>query len=74
MGEPAPLESGLTWHRAIDTSLASAEDFAEPGREVPLELADHCIANPRTTVIVLAQGSRVERRPGVVELAVNSPA
>jgi isoamylase len=54
-----PLESGLTWHRAIDTSLPSAEDFAEPSREVPLELADHYIANPRTTVILLAQGSRV---------------
>jgi isoamylase len=64
-----PLESGLTWHRAIDTSLPSAEDFAEPGREIPLQPADHYIANPRSTVILLAQRSRMARRAGVVELA-----
>jgi isoamylase len=72
------LEPGLGWYRAIDTSLPGAEDFAELGREIPLEPADHYIANPRTTVILLAQPSRVARRSGVIELAagdiLNSPA
>jgi hypothetical protein len=62
------LESGLGWYRAIDTSLSDPGDFTKPGREIPLKPADQYIANPRSTVILLAQRSRVARRPGVIEL------
>jgi glycogen operon protein len=50
-----PLESGRVWHRAIDTSLPSGEDFTEPGREISIDPSDHYIANPRSTVVLLAQ-------------------
>src|SRR5882724_12443957 len=35
------LESGRVWHRAIDTNLSSGDDFAEPGRELFIDPADH---------------------------------
>jgi hypothetical protein len=38
-----PLDPGCGWHRAIDTSLPSGEDFAEPGREIPVKPPDHYI-------------------------------
>jgi len=50
-----PLESGHDWYRAIDTSLPGGEDFADPGREIPLNPADQYIANPRSAVVLLAQ-------------------
>jgi len=50
-----PLESGRAWHRAIDTSLAADADFAESGQEIPVDPPDHYIANPRSTVVLLAQ-------------------
>ena len=62
-----PLESGRAWHRAIDTSLPTGEDFAESGRETLLDPADHYIANPRSTVVLLAQPSRLARSE-VIEL------
>ena len=43
------------WHRSIDTSLPSGEDFLEAGEEVEIEPADHYIVNPRSTVVLLAQ-------------------
>jgi pullulanase/glycogen debranching enzyme len=43
------------WHRAIDTSLPSGEDFLEAGQEVEIDPADHYIVNPRSTVVLLAQ-------------------
>ncbi len=43
------------WHRAIDTSLPSGEDFLEAGRELELDPADHYIVNPRSTVVLFAQ-------------------
>ena len=42
------------WYRAIDTSLPGGEDFAEPGEEIRLDPPDHYIANPRSTVVLLA--------------------
>jgi glycogen operon protein len=57
-----PLESGGGWHRAIDTSLPAGEDFADPGREISLNPSDHYIANPRSTVVLLAQEARPARR------------
>src|SRR5262249_16176793 len=49
------LESKVQWRRAIDTSLASGDDFTEIGAEVRLDPADSYIANPRSTVVLLAQ-------------------
>jgi isoamylase len=45
----------LAWHRAIDTSLPAGVDFADTGAETRLDPADHYIANPRSTVVLLAQ-------------------
>ena len=42
-------------NRAIDTSLPSGDDFAEPGQEIRLDPSDHYIANPRSTVVLLAR-------------------
>jgi len=64
-----PLGSGGVWNRAIDTSLPSGEDFAEPGQEIPIDPADHYIANPRSTVVLLAQKPGPGRRSRVVELS-----
>ena len=41
------------WYRVIDTSLPAGEDFADPGREVPLDPPDRYIANGRSTVLLL---------------------
>jgi isoamylase len=50
-----PLGSGREWQRAIDTSLPGKESFADAGREVRLDPQDHYIANPRSTVVLLAR-------------------
>jgi glycogen operon protein len=54
-----PLEASRNWCRAIDTSLAAGEDFAEADQEIRLDPADQYIANPRSTVVLLAR--RAER-------------
>jgi glycogen operon protein len=51
---PQPAR-GARWYRIIDTSLASGEDFADPGQEVLLKPADQYIANPRSTVLLLGR-------------------
>jgi glycogen operon protein len=48
------LGAGRSWVRAIDTSLASGDDFREAGKEVQIEPADHYLVNPRSTVVLLA--------------------
>jgi len=50
-----PLAAGHAWFRAVDTSLAAGEDFAEKGTEVLVEPDDHYIANARSTVVLLAR-------------------
>jgi glycogen operon protein len=50
-----PLHPPLAWRRAIDTSLPEGEDFAEEGGETLLDPPDHYIANPRSTVVLLAR-------------------
>ncbi len=49
---PGPSQS---WYRAVDTSLPAGVDFAEPGEEVRIDPGDHYIANPRSTVVLLAR-------------------
>jgi glycogen operon protein len=49
-----PLADNHDWYRAIDTSLDSGQDFAEPGNEVRIDPGDHYIANARSTVVLLA--------------------
>jgi len=51
---PPPVH-GERWYRIIDTSLPAGQDFAAPGREVPVDPADHYIANPRSTVVLLGR-------------------
>lgn len=50
-----PLAPSRGWYRAIDTSLLSGHDSAEPGQEVQISPADGYIANPRSTVVLLAR-------------------
>jgi glycogen operon protein len=50
-----PPSAGMAWRRVVDTSLPPGEDFAEPGREVLVDPADHYLANPRSTVVLLAR-------------------
>jgi isoamylase len=57
-----PVGSDRAWHRAIDTSLASGEDFAEPGQEIEIDPSDHYLVNPRSTVLLLCQEPRAARR------------
>jgi glycogen operon protein len=52
-----PLAGGRAWHRAIDTSIPGKESFADAGREIRLDPSDHYIANPRSTVVLLAHAS-----------------
>jgi isoamylase len=49
------LPTGQGWYRAIDTSLPAGEDFMDAGKEVHLDPQDHYIANPRSTVVLLAR-------------------
>ena len=49
------LAFGHAWYRAIDTSLRGKESFADAGREILLDPPDHYIANPRSTVVLLAR-------------------
>ncbi len=50
-----PLGPSHNWYRAIDTSLPSGADFMEAGQEIRLDPPDHYIANPRSTVVLLAR-------------------
>jgi glycogen operon protein len=58
------LSADQTWHRAIDTSLPGGVDFLDPGLEVRIDPADHYLANPRSTVVLLAQHPIPIRSPG----------
>jgi isoamylase len=50
-----PLPAGNRWFRAIDTSLRADEDFVTAGAEVPIDPPGSYIANPRSTVVLLAR-------------------
>jgi glycogen operon protein len=49
------LGNGGRWRRAIDTSLAAGEDFAESGQEIDVAPSDHYIASPRSTVVLVGR-------------------
>jgi hypothetical protein len=49
--------------------LASREDFAEPGREIPVDPADHYIANARSTVVLVAKQPALGGSSQVIELS-----
>jgi glycogen operon protein len=49
------LGPALTWHRAIDTSLPAGQDFSDAGAEIRIDPPDHYLANPRSTVVLLAK-------------------
>ena len=50
---PVPRD-GKRWRRVVDTSLAAGDDIMDPGGEVLIDPADHYIASPRSTVILVA--------------------
>jgi len=50
-----PLQGTFRWHRAIDTSLESGEDFPDFGAETPLDPQDVYLANPRSTVALIGR-------------------
>ena len=66
------LASTLRWHRAIDTSLAGGEDFAESGNEILIDPADHYIANGRSVVVLLAHKPKPAVTPREVDRSVSS--
>jgi isoamylase len=55
--EPAhvalPISSGLSWRRAIDTSLEPGMDIAPAGEELRLDPQDHYLASGRSVVLLV---------------------
>ncbi|MBI1811246.1 MAG: glycogen debranching protein GlgX [Nitrospirae bacterium] len=49
------LNDGKKWHRAIDTSLKSGDDFLAAGREILIEPSDCYFANARSTVVLIGK-------------------
>jgi isoamylase len=49
------LPNGRKWHRAIDTSISSGEDFLDLGKEILLEPGDHYLADPRSTIVLVGK-------------------
>ncbi|MBI5969257.1 MAG: glycogen debranching protein GlgX [Deltaproteobacteria bacterium] len=47
------FEGGRVWHRVIDTSLHSGEDFLGVGEEVQIAPPNYYLANPRSVVVLL---------------------
>jgi isoamylase len=50
-----PAGAARAWHRVLDTSLP-ANAFAPDGDELPLDPADHYVAGPRSSIVLLARG------------------
>jgi len=51
------LPGSYQWHRIIDTSLPSGQDFAEPYSEVRIDPADHYLASARSVVVLGARAT-----------------
>jgi Type II secretory pathway, pullulanase PulA and related glycosidases len=54
-GVTLPTLSGKKWFRVIYSGLAAGSDFAKEGQEVMIMPTDVYIANPRSTVVLLAK-------------------
>jgi glycogen operon protein len=50
-----PAVSGRGWWRAVDTSLPSPEDIAEPGREIEVKPIDHYRVNSHSVVVLVSR-------------------
>ncbi len=50
-----PPKNGEQWYRVIDTSLESGEDFLDAGQEIRIDPSDYYLANPRTTIVLIAK-------------------
>jgi len=50
-----PLPRGKRWRRIIDTNLPPGEDFADTGKEVPLDPQDVYLVNPRSVVVLVGK-------------------
>ncbi|MFC1755548.1 glycogen debranching protein GlgX, partial [Thermoproteota archaeon] len=48
-----PQHKGMSWHRVVNTSLKSGEDFLESGKKKILKNQEHYQANPRSVVVLL---------------------
>jgi glycogen operon protein len=48
-----PLAAPQRWRRVLDTSLEPGQEWCDPGSEVPIEPADHYLANPRSVVVLI---------------------
>ena len=43
------------WHRVVDTSIESGEDFLDSGKEILLDPPDYYLVNPRSTVVLIGK-------------------
>ena len=50
-----PPVSGRTWWRAVDTSLPSPQDIAQPGDEIEIKPDDSYRVNARSVVVLISQ-------------------
>ena len=51
---PSP-RPGRIWHRAIDTSLITPKDIAEPGTEQPLDDQKRYRVHARSSVVLVGR-------------------
>jgi len=49
------LQDGSNWHRVVDTSLKSGEDFLDNGKEALLDPPEHYLVNPRSIVVLISK-------------------
>ncbi|MBF0484143.1 MAG: glycogen debranching protein GlgX [Candidatus Omnitrophica bacterium] len=50
-----PQYQGITWYRALDTSINSRDDISDKGKEQKLDPADFYFINPRCVVVLIGQ-------------------
>jgi isoamylase len=50
-----PTVGPRRWHRVIDTSQAAGEDFLVDSDQIVMDPADHYLASPRSSIVLLAR-------------------
>jgi len=55
---PCRASRPCSWYRIVDTNLPPGLDFAPPAGEVRIDPADHYIASPRSTVVLVGRAIR----------------